>query len=781
MRVDAITLAWFRGAADPVSLDPGSKSIVVYGTNASGKSSFVDAVEYVLNDGRIGHLAHEHSGKHQEKGMLNTHRPEDQGCELTIRFKDGSQLEVCISADGSFKKLGSGASGMDSWDYPRTVLRQDEVANFISSTKGAKYSALVPLLGLSEMEVSAENLRRLAKSVEKVSQLSGTRAILAQLQATRSGAFGAMSTQQIVAQLQQLHSQYCPDDSPPDDPASCREQLEVALAERVADYDESQRRFSLLSEVAGVDLPTHVAAVRDLSSELAGDAEPLVAEKLEALDVVARCLEKVKDEESVDCPACGRSISVEAFEEHVHTERERLSQMARTFRDRKAAIAALCDRVKLLQADLGRDEVIGSCEELASKDRAENLEQLHAMDPEGIRESCGEAELEAIVTQFTPLVYAAKSCCDGAPPDVVQLEKDKDLVKAVGAALEADRLKAAVDRAEALVGFVRSLEVAARDEIRKRSESLMGEISQDIERMWSILHPGEAIDHVHLYVPEKSSKAIDIGLKFHGVEQESPRLTLSEGLRNSLGLCIFLAMAKREADGDRPLFLDDVVVSLDRNHRGMIAELLSKEFSDRQVVLFTHDREWYTELRYQLDAKNWTFKALLPWESPQLGIRWSQRTTTFDDARAHLKERPDSAGNDARKIMDVELAIIAERLKLRGLIYLRGDKNDRRTAFEFLERIIAEGKTEFKTKTDDGYASFNHALELFAECKKLLQTWGNKSSHSFDVVRPEAEKLIDRCEEALRYFVCPSCKKGVWAADVGGKYRQCVCGNLRWG
>jgi hypothetical protein len=131
--------------------------------------------------------------------------------------------------------------------------------------------------------------------------------------------------------------------------------------------------------------------------------------------------------------------------------------------------------------------------------------------------------------------------------------------------------------------------------------------------------------------------------------------------------------------------------------------------------------------------------------------------------------------------MDVELAIIAERLKLRGLIYLRGDKNDRRTAFEFLERIIAEGKTEFETKTDDGYASFNQALELFAECKKLLQTWGNKSSHSFDVVRPEAEKLIDRCEEALRYFVCPSCKKGVWVADVGGKYRQCVCGNLRWG
>lgn len=54
-------------------------------------------------------------------------------------------------------------------------------------------------------------------------------------------------------------------------------------------------------------------------------------------------------------------------------------------------------------------------------------------------------------------------------------------------------------------------------------------------------------------------------------------------------------MAKREADKDRPLILDDVVVSFDRSHRGMIVQLLEKEFSGRQVVIMTHDREWYAE------------------------------------------------------------------------------------------------------------------------------------------------------------------------------------------
>ena len=88
MRIKAITLSWFRGAADPVSLELDCKSMVVYGENGSGKSSFVDAIEYVLNDGRIMHLAHEYSGKHQERGVLNTHKPQDRKAEVRIKFKD---------------------------------------------------------------------------------------------------------------------------------------------------------------------------------------------------------------------------------------------------------------------------------------------------------------------------------------------------------------------------------------------------------------------------------------------------------------------------------------------------------------------------------------------------------------------------------------------------------------------------------------------------------------------------------------------------------------------
>ena len=94
MRIKSIQLAWFRGAADPVSLKPNCKSMVVYGANGSGKSSFVDAVEYILNDGKITHLTHEYAGKRQEKAIPNTHRPHDRKTDLRIKFKDDSELKT---------------------------------------------------------------------------------------------------------------------------------------------------------------------------------------------------------------------------------------------------------------------------------------------------------------------------------------------------------------------------------------------------------------------------------------------------------------------------------------------------------------------------------------------------------------------------------------------------------------------------------------------------------------------------------------------------------------
>jgi hypothetical protein len=239
-------------------------------------------------------------------------------------------------------------------------------------------------------------------------------------------------------------------------------------------------------------------------------------------------------------------------------------------------------------------------------------------------------------------------------------------------------------------------------------------------------------------------------------------------------------MAKQD-DSDNPLFLDDVIVSLDRNHRGMVAELLQREFDQRQVILLTHDREWYADLRHQLDGHGWDFKVLLPYGTPENGICFSGSGSEFDIARAQVEGRPDAAGNDARKIMDAECARIAERLRIK-LPYARGDKNDMRMAHDFLVRLIADGHRCFQMREATGsYRLHQDALDAMRTADGLLVSWGNRASHTFDLVGAEAKKLIHACEVALRGFECSACDKKVWFSHAeGAEWFQCQCGTLRW-
>jgi DNA repair exonuclease SbcCD ATPase subunit len=166
MRIRTIELAWFRGAAGAIALEPNGKSMVVYGENGSGKSSFVDAVEYALNNGSIEHLRTEYSGSRQVNAIPNTHKPANVNSTLRFKFQDSSELKIEFNSNGSSKRSGGEGIAMGEWEYRQTVLRQDEVAKFIHDTKGGKYSALLPLFGLHKLEVAAENLRKLRRTVE---------------------------------------------------------------------------------------------------------------------------------------------------------------------------------------------------------------------------------------------------------------------------------------------------------------------------------------------------------------------------------------------------------------------------------------------------------------------------------------------------------------------------------------------------------------------------------------------------------------------------------------
>lgn len=243
MRIDSINLSWFRGAADSVALDCGLKSLVVYGQNGAGKSAFVDAVEYAVRGGKIDHLAHEYSGTKQEKAVPNTHTPQDCGSSFSVKFKHGAECSFAIARNGTHER--SGAVDMTAWDYRRTVLRQDEIARFIHSSKGAKYSDLLPLLGLGDLEIAADNMRQLARAVEQQSGLKEMRGAVGEIARKRKQFFGVSSDADIETKAAALHKKYCPTSTTKDALIQCSETA-VALTTRIEELTSEKLRYLAL-------------------------------------------------------------------------------------------------------------------------------------------------------------------------------------------------------------------------------------------------------------------------------------------------------------------------------------------------------------------------------------------------------------------------------------------------------------------------------------------------------------------------------------------------------
>jgi energy-coupling factor transporter ATP-binding protein EcfA2 len=775
MTLNRIDIEWFRGAADRVSLDLGGKSTVVYGTNGSGKSSFVDALEYILNDGRIGHLTHEYSGKKQEKGVLNTHTPTLKPTSASLGLTSGDTVVVNIKPNGTFTRTGNGYATVRQWDYRRVVLRQDEVAAFISSPKGAKYSALLPLLGLAPLEHAAENIRQVAKHLERTSEFSSKKALVASAAERARRRLGTtLSVTEILARIGET---YMPGVVMVDDADAC-EQLSAAITRRIKALSADAQQHIAISALGRTRIEDSISEVRVAASALAETATTLVEERLAMLEGALRVLAADGGEPNVSCPACGREIATKELEAHLHAEKDKLAHTREALNEYKQTVNALSDDFAALKAALRAPAVIAWGQKLDAGIHARALAYFSGRDPASLRATCDEDELRMIGTEVLPLVMAARAHASTPPPEADQLVNDHDAVATALALIKSADDTRLVTTAERLLGWLGAIEQAIRDLIRTRSDAVIEEISGDIQRMWSILHPNEAIENVRLRHPDEADKAIDIELSFHGVALKSPRLTLSEGYRNSLGLCVFLSMAKR-SDCNIPVVLDDVVVSLDRNHRGMIVDLFEKEFGDRQLLVLTHDREWYVELRQRLDQKVWNFRALRPYGAPADGIAWSTKSSTFGDARAFLATAPDVAGNTVRKIMDIELASRAEKLQLK-MPYLHGYKNDHRMAHDFLEALVSASKRAFQTRKDTMYVPAEEAVRLLGEADRLLVAWGNRASHTFDVVRPEAERLIDECERALSAFDCVACEKPVYKFDDSAGIQQCSCGALRW-
>ena len=136
-------------------------------------------------------------------------------------------------------------------------------------------------------------------------------------------------------------------------------------------------------------------------------------------------------------------------------------------------------------------------------------------------------------------------------------------------------------------------------ERKSYTDKILGAISARVGDLYEAIHPGEGQNKIVLAMDAARRGSLDIAAEFAGKSGSPPQAYFSDSHLDTLGLCVFLALAERENPETKILVLDDVLGSVDEPHVeriiGMVYDV-SQKF--RHTIITTHYRPWREKFRW---------------------------------------------------------------------------------------------------------------------------------------------------------------------------------------
>ena len=171
-------------------------------------------------------------------------------------------------------------------------------------------------------------------------------------------------------------------------------------------------------------------------------------------------------------------------------------------------------------------------------------------------------------------------------------------------------------------------------------ENILTEISQSVESLYSKLHPEEGLDNIRLSLNPRFQGSLDIKSDFQNEKSIPPQAYFSDSHLDTLGICVFIAMAKHFQNNI--IVLDDVVTSLDQQHLGRFIQMLNDESQNfNQIILTTHYRPWRDRYKFHRQPNsNIQFIELSPFWSIEKGIQSSQTKLSIEELEGLKKKKP---------------------------------------------------------------------------------------------------------------------------------------------
>ena len=618
MRLIELEIENVRGIRHLV-LKPQGGNFAVWGPNGSGKSAVVDAIDFLLT-GEIMRL----TGKGTGNISLGKHgphidcKPDDAKVRAIIHLNGGEEpIEIsrCMAHPKALICKDSDLALLEPVlilaQRGHHVLTRREILRYITAEGSARAQEIQELLNISEIE----NIR---KSLVKV-QNDFFRDLQSARQAVKTAegavcATLALPSFDLKVVLQKVNQNRAVFGKPPINELGSNElKIDLSLPPAIAgtqainvtlvqnDIENLKKTFNPINQA---DIAENDKRLRNLLQGIRKD--PKVLRTLSLRELLSLGIGLIDD--SGECPLCEKAwppgellgflqsrLSMADAAQQTTSKVESLTQ---------SLIIPISSSLRSLQ------NVIAVARLIDLKDILSDLEKWET-DMQNLLEGVTSAISNYPNNNFDTMDVA----CLMAPKDS-ETFLSKIILEVKSKFPEATPEQTAWDTLTSLVQNIKALESAqlqcANNELYwKRAVTLTSKFEIARDSVLGSLYDSIKDRFVELYkkLHEEDEKsfnatlkpvgaALDFEVDFYGRGVHPPHALHSEGHQDSMGLCLYLALAERLTGGLLNLvILDDVVMSVDADHRRQLCHLFVSAFPDRQFLITTHDKTWSTQLK----------------------------------------------------------------------------------------------------------------------------------------------------------------------------------------
>lgn len=797
-------------------LKPEGRNLVIWGLNGSGKSAVVDAIDFLLT-GRVSRLMGEGTGEISlnKHGPHIDHKAEDANVRAIITLpqtKTPVEIRRCIQSPSEVK-IDCEPQLKDYvqfvlWNAVRGqhVLTRREILKYIHAEPRNRAESIQSILNLSEIEDIRRALVRVKGQVTVEHQTSQGAVASAERAVCATTGQSAYSEEAILeflnanrvvlggTQLSEVNSTTIQQQLRK--PADYTGTLDINtdLLERAL-----QSIVSSLSDKTKEQLGQKDSALRRLLAEVRSD--PTSSKIVRRFQLAEMGIDLIDD--SGSCPLCDTPWEPGKLATYLQDKMSKDGDLAKRSRTVNQLsneiwnqIHSAAESARLIVAALETMDVHDEKSILKSwLKRLDSLLNLLSTALENypdeeftstyVRRMAAPDNIGRILEDIRTLIR------DKAPKVTPELNA-WDALTRLGENLKAlEKAKAALEKSRLFLKRANGLHdsfIDTRDSVLRR---LYDDVRDRFVELYRQLH---RVDEGQFSATiEPAGAGLTFGVDFYRRGHHPPHALHSEGHQDSMGICLYLALAERLNTGLIDLvILDDVVMSVDVEHRRQMCSLLATSFPNKQFIITTHDRTWANQLKGEgivrskelVEFHNWSIEA-----GPQVSydmVVWDQIAESLGRG-----DVPTAAGQ-LRRGLECFFCEVCSSLGAS----VKYNASHRWVLGDWCPSAMSEYRALIKKAKDAANSWDDHSsMDRLAEREKIssaifaqsqAEQWAvNANAHYnnwANFVVGDFLPVVSSFKDLCNLFICHKCESMLRVTSANDEIVNvcCVCGNEHW-